>query len=130
MKLHNIRLCVTKFHECFFFYRDTLGFKVLWGDEKDAYAEFDTGVSKVALFKRELMAETVGADDFPLDNRSPDAFALIFEVEKVEKTYRDLQAKGVVFVTEPTIRENWGLKTAHFRDPQGNLIEIYEELRN
>jgi catechol-2,3-dioxygenase len=37
MKLNNIRLCVTKYRECFFFYRDILGFKVLWGNEASNY---------------------------------------------------------------------------------------------
>lgn len=129
MKLNNIRLCVTKYKECFLFYRDMLDFKLLWGDESSAYAEFDTGSSRVALFHRELMAQAIGADDLPLESKSMDPFVLIFEVDHVDRKYQELQNKGVTFITEPTVREGWGLKVAHFRDPQGNLIEIYEGLQ-
>lgn len=128
MNLNNIRLCVTKYKECFLFYRDTLDFKVLWGDEASAYAEFDAGSSRIALFRRELMAQAIGAEDLPLESKIMDSFVLIFEVDQVDSKYRDLQNKGVTFITEPTVRKGWGIKAAHFRDPQGNLIEIYEGL--
>jgi catechol 2,3-dioxygenase-like lactoylglutathione lyase family enzyme len=130
MKLNNIRLCVTKYRECFFFYRDILGFKVLWGNEASNYAEFDTGLSRVALFHRALMAQSVGVNDLPLESESMDPFVLIFEVDQVDRKYKELQEKGVIFITEPTVREDWGIKVSHFRDPQGNLIEIYEGLGN
>jgi catechol 2,3-dioxygenase-like lactoylglutathione lyase family enzyme len=128
MKLDNIRLCVTKYKECFIFYRDILGLNVLWGNETSTYAEFDTGSSKVALFNREFMARAVGVSNLPLESISMDSFALIFEVDEVESKYNELQKTGVTFITEPTVREDWGIKVSHFRDPGGNLIEIYESL--
>jgi lactoylglutathione lyase len=120
--------CVTKYRECFFFYRDILGFKVLWGNEASAYAEFDTSLSRVALFNRELMAQAVGVNDLPIESKSMDSFVLILEVDQVDRKYKELHKKGVTFITEPTVREDWGIKVSHFRDPQGNLIEIYEGL--
>jgi lactoylglutathione lyase len=39
-----------------------------------------------------------------------------------------LQIKGVSFLTEPKNRPDWGIRTAHFRDPAGNLLEIYSPL--
>ena len=33
--------------------------------------------------------------------------------------------KGVEFAVGPTDRPDWYLRTAHFRDPEGNLIELY-----
>jgi catechol 2,3-dioxygenase-like lactoylglutathione lyase family enzyme len=47
----------------------------------------------------------------------------------VDEAYRQLQARGVAFVTIPQSREEWGIRTAHFRDPDGNLLEIYSSLR-
>lgn len=35
------RLLVTKFAECFRFYRDVLGFKVTWGKEDERYADIE-----------------------------------------------------------------------------------------
>jgi catechol-2,3-dioxygenase len=41
MKLDNIRLCITKYKECFLFYHNILGLNVLLGNETSTYA--DTG---------------------------------------------------------------------------------------
>jgi lactoylglutathione lyase len=54
--------------------------------------------------------------------------ALIMAVEDVDVIYQQLQARGVAFITEPIDHTNWGLRTAHFRDPDGNLIEINSSL--
>jgi len=39
------------------------------------------------------------------------------------RSHAALQAKGVAFVKPPT-SQPWGLRTAHFVDPEGNLWEI------
>ncbi|WP_369795791.1 hypothetical protein [Fictibacillus sp. FJAT-27399] len=31
-------------------------------------------------------------------------------------------------MTKPTEQKGWGIKVAHFRDPDGSLIEIYENI--
>jgi len=46
----------------------------------------------------------------------------------VEDTYQELKNK-VKFITNPTEQKDWGIKVAHFRDPAGSLIEIYERLQ-
>jgi lactoylglutathione lyase len=39
-----------------------------------------------------------------------------------------LKSKGVTFLTEPNDMPTWGIRVAHFRDTEGNLLEIYSEL--
>jgi len=39
----------------------------------------------------------------------------------------DLVAQGVEFIREPIDRE-WGLRTAHFEDPDGNIWKISQSL--
>ncbi len=34
----------------------------------------------------------------------------------------------VEFITKPTEQKDWGIKVAHFRDPAGSLVEIYESI--
>lgn len=70
------------------------------------------------------MADALGVEDRSDGER--DSVALVFEVENVEKSYTELKEK-VSFITEPVERD-WGIKVAHFRDPAGNLIEIYESI--
>ena len=35
-----------------------------------------------------------------------------------------MRARGVALVAEPQDCPDWMMRTAHFRDPDGNLIEI------
>jgi lactoylglutathione lyase len=119
------RLLVADFRASFRFYRDVLGFTPTWGDENDVYADFETGGATLALFRRDLMAQAVGTTDKPASAESQDMVAFVFSVENVDAAYAELQGKGVVFLTEPQDRAAWGIRTAHFRDPDGNLLEIY-----
>jgi lactoylglutathione lyase len=48
-------------------------------------------------------------------------------VADVDAAYEELKAKGVTFVRPPT-DQRWGLRTAHFADPEGNLWEINQSI--
>jgi lactoylglutathione lyase len=122
------RLLVTNFEECFYFYHDILGFDYQAGDETGPYVEFKTGDTLLALFDRGYMALVVGAGSKPSETECQDRAALIFSVNSVDEAHRTLQIRGVNFLTEPRNRPDWGIRTAHFRDPAGNLIEIYSPL--
>ncbi len=128
LRLTYDRLLVSDFPASFRFYRDVLGFTATFGDENDVYADFEAGGVTLALFRRDLMALAVGTADKSEPADSQDKIALIFSVEDVDAAYAELQAKGVSFVTTPQDRTQWGIRTAHFRDPDGNLLEIYSPL--
>ncbi|MFB0567171.1 MAG: VOC family protein [Candidatus Bathyarchaeia archaeon] len=125
MRLDYVRLLVTNFDACFRFYRDVMGFKVTWGEEGDRYASFSLGDrTALSLFQRQAMAEVVGTTDLPVDVVSQDRIMFIFGVENLDATVKKLRERGVQFVTEPKDQPNWGIRTVHLRDPDGNLIEI------
>jgi lactoylglutathione lyase len=129
IQLTHIRLLVSNFKECFLFYRDVLGFNIDWGDENSWYAELHTGEGiKLALFKKDLMAEAVPSAYIPSANDCHNKVALVFAVDSVDELYQYLKEKNVTIVTQPQDRPSWGLRTAHFRDPDGNLIEIFSNL--
>jgi lactoylglutathione lyase len=122
------RLLVSNFEACFHFYHDIMGFDYQAGDENGPYVEFNTGETLMALFDRGYMALVVGAGAKPSTADCQDRAALIFCVDDVDEAHKVLQIKGVHFLTEPKNRLDWGIRTAHFRDPDGNLIEIYSAL--
>jgi catechol 2,3-dioxygenase-like lactoylglutathione lyase family enzyme len=113
---------------CFRFYRDMMGLDVKLGDESSGYAELQTGNVTIALFGRQAMAQVVKTSDVPVDGNAQDRFVVIFAVADVDAAYNSLQQRGVVFITPPTDRPDWNIRTAHFRDPDGNLIEINRRL--
>lgn len=129
MKLTHVRLLVTDYAACFRFYRDVLGLPVGFGDESGPYGDFDAGGTFIALYDRRLMDEAIGGSGKPLSADAMDRVLLSIAVDSVDDTFAALQAKGVGFVAEPTDRPDWGIRTAHLRDPDGNLIEIYKDLQ-
>lgn len=125
MQLTHIRLLVKDLCACFRFYRDIMGFKVLWGAEDSDYASFDTGVgTQLALFGRAEQAAAVGAGDLPADAACQDRAMLVFEVDDLEATVARLQAQGVPLAMGISDHPEWGIRTAYVRDPDGTLIEF------
>ncbi|PFA67141.1 bleomycin resistance protein [Bacillus sp. AFS015802] len=126
MELTHTRLLVNDYKNCFLFYRDVLGFEVSWGDETSLYGQFKVGNTHLGIFERKQMTDALGTIDYS-SKSSCNRMALIFEVASVEDTYEKLKEK-VEFITMPMEKVEWGMKVAHFRDPEGSLIEIYENI--
>ncbi|HKJ94348.1 MAG TPA: VOC family protein [Gammaproteobacteria bacterium] len=102
------------------FYRDTLGLSVK--HRANAFAQLHTGTTRLALFTRDAMSETLHQ---PLGAPGPGtpAFELGFKVDDADAAYRELIEAGAPAVTPPETR-HWGQRTAYVRDPDGNLIEL------
>ncbi|MGH2485563.1 MAG: VOC family protein, partial [Ktedonobacterales bacterium] len=82
----------------------------------------------IALFSRQLMADAVGSGGLAPASDTQDHVALIFTVDDVDATAAALTSRGVRFVTEPHDRLEWGGRVAHFRDPDGTLIELFHSI--
>ena len=123
----HLRLLVTDFPASFRFYRDTLGLTPRFNLD-DVYAEFDVTGQTLALYQRPLMAGTVGTAGKPVSADAQDAATLVLATDNVDADAQMLQSRGVTFVAEPQNRTEWGMRTAHFRDPDGYLIEINQGL--
>lgn len=129
MKFNNIRLLVNNFATCFEFYKNKLGLEVSHGDENGPYASFNVGIpSGLALFQADLMAQVTGTLQLTKAYNTRDKFAVIIEVDDVDELYNEL--KGIIaFVNPPADMEAWGIRIAHLRDPEGNLLELYSSLK-
>jgi catechol 2,3-dioxygenase-like lactoylglutathione lyase family enzyme len=124
LKFTHTRLLVDDVDACYKFYRDTLGFKPKFDAEGSVYAEFDLAGHLLALFSRRLMMAVVAPNVSCDRTQAPDTAVLALEVADVDATAATLQKRGVALVTEPHDQRDWLLRVAHFRDPDGNLIEI------
>ena len=129
----HVRLIVADFDGCFRFYRDVLGLKVTWGEEADGsaagYASFETADgASISINDQSVFAPVVGFETHEVGEYVKDRAALIFEVDDVVAEADRLSALGIALETEPTTYPGFGIRAAHLRDPDGNLIEINERL--
>ena len=107
------------------FYRDTLGLKIGF-DDGENFAEVDAGADvQISLFVRHGMIDA-GAE---LKAGDGDRGVIIFAVDDVDAAYRRLSSRGVRFATPPRDMDDWGIRVALFRDPEGNLLEINQPLK-
>ncbi len=93
------------------------------------YALFNNGETKIEILPREELTEAVGEKSKSIKVEIQSKFVLQFKVENVDKAYQRFHEKDIEFVNEPHDRKDWGARIAHFRDPDGNLIEIYKMLQ-
>lgn len=116
--IHATVLFVRDLPGCTAFYRDTLGFSVQHTDATSVWF----GDQQILLLQWSAAAELVGEETLS-QSEGCRRVLLCAEVDDVDEAHARLEAKGVVFVKPPT-SQPWGLRTAHFRDPEGNLWEI------
>jgi catechol 2,3-dioxygenase-like lactoylglutathione lyase family enzyme len=129
MELTDIRLLAKDFSGCLKFYRDVLGLEVELEVPEGVYAELGAGGVRVSIYKHELMERIVPGLGKPSSVGRQDALLLNMRVSSVDVCHQQLTSRGVKFETQPHDQEVWGIRVAHLRDPEGNLIEIYAPMK-
>ncbi len=131
MRFNNVRLLVRDYRKCFDFYTQTLGFEPLW-DIEECYGAFKVadGIEGLAIFLSDYMAPVVGNAYGAQPVGGREKSMICFEVANVDEAWRELRAKGVAFINEPTDKPGWGARVVHLRDPEENLIELYTPLQS
>jgi catechol 2,3-dioxygenase-like lactoylglutathione lyase family enzyme len=107
------------------FYTEVLGLKL--GHRSGDYAQLDTGATRLALYTRSAMANTLGMSLQAPGVNAP-GFEVGFKVANVDAAVNELIARGISPVVPPTDRF-WGQRTAYVRDPDGHLIELAQDQR-
>jgi catechol 2,3-dioxygenase-like lactoylglutathione lyase family enzyme len=118
-----ILLC-SKIKETRNFYRDVLGFPI--EHDLENWVSFRVGSALLTLRPR---GRGLAWDDGPAAPGSA-AVQLAFRVPPpaVDACHAELLAKGIAIVSAPKDLPSWRHRTLFFRDPEGNIIEIYAEI--
>ncbi|MBB5777696.1 VOC family protein [Nonomuraea jabiensis] len=93
------------------------------------YANWDIeGQAGLVLFSRDRLAAAVGTADLPqaAQDTAQDTAMLVMKVDDVDAAADVLARHGATVAAPPQDRPDWAptLRTAHLRDPEGNLIEL------
>ena len=104
------------------FYEGVLGFPVL-RELSAGWIEYRIGPNTLALARP---SRTAG--DAPIPGGSA-LLQLAFKVarDEVDQCANELARRGVALLSPPT-DQDFGHRTLFFRDPDGNLLEVYAEI--
>ena len=104
------------------FYEDILGFRLL-RELSPGWMEYRVGENTLALAKPRLTAA-----DVPTPSGSA-SLQLAFKVSaaEVDQCADELVRQGVDILSPPT-DQVFGHRTLFFRDPDGNLLEVFAEI--
>ncbi len=119
MKLVSIRVITADVQRLVSFYEMVTGAEAIWANE--LFAEIPTPVGVLAIGSDKTVPLFGVGSAEPAANRS----AIIeFIVADVDAEYARLQGRLDEVVTEPTTMP-WGNRALLFRDPDGNLVNLF-----
>lgn len=124
MSLSHLRFLVADLAPPVAFYRDVIGLAQVV-DVPGVYAEFDTGGSRLAFYRADLMGEVLG---HAVGTAAGDNVVLCLRVADVDAEAARLAARGVRAITKPHDQPTWMQRVAHFADPAGRTIELWSPL--
>ncbi len=121
MRLDIVLISTADFPAMLAFYRDVLGLSSI--DEDPDPELHEPGVDWAAFDAGGMRLELFGTQDAEPVEHERVAIVPAFRVEGLEAAIERLEGRGVVFTERG--REAWGAY-ANLRDPDGNLLNLYE----
>ncbi len=109
------------------FYEQAFGLKIRFIHESQAYAEMETGQTRLAFTSKALAKES-GLDFGQLGAASaPAPFEIAFVTSIVEETFKRAVENGAVELQKPA-QKPWGQLVGYVKDCNGFLVEICSPL--
>ena len=123
MKFISTRIITADVNRLVDFYEMVTEVSAVWGNE--LFAEIPTSVGTLAIGSDKTVPLFGDGSAEPAANRSA---ILEFIVEDVDAEYERLRERVGEVVTEPTTMP-WGNRALLFRDPDGNLVNLFTPVR-
>jgi catechol 2,3-dioxygenase-like lactoylglutathione lyase family enzyme len=129
VQFHHVTLSVSDVDRVSQWYADVLGFQI-----RDRFTLTRPDNQKIQIVRVEIPGLQMNISQFPgsiSPERSGDRQGwrhLALQVNDVDQSYQRLQKQGVQFLTEPFTYDPPGYRIVFFRDPEGNILELYQDL--
>jgi lactoylglutathione lyase len=108
------------------FYQNVMGLECVHSEDGvDAF--FKIGQDGLLLIGHETADDLLSPGDVDHTSARGARFVMATDVGDVDAAYAELLAKGAEFLRAPEDRP-WGLRCAHFKDPDGNVWEIHADV--
>jgi len=117
MQLTHVRMLVSDVGAAKRFYGETLGLGV--GADHGTYVEFRSGGASIAVFARTEQQEAV---ELRAPGDGPLPVLVVDSVDDAAERVREHLVGG------PLDRKDWGGRVAYVRDPDGNLLELFQDI--
>jgi uncharacterized glyoxalase superfamily protein PhnB len=105
------------------FYAALFGIDVV---ANDYYVELPAGGTSLAFSRRRFNEPDAFGGPSPLT--ATDKVVLDFQVDDVDAHFERISRLGVEWIMAPTTQP-WGKRSMMFRDPEGNVVNIFSETR-
>ena len=108
------------------FYENVMGLELQHGDEVSA--AFNMDPDTLLILDHAGAGNLLSPGDVDHEAARGARSVIATAVEDVDAAYEELRSKGAEFIRAPEDR-SWGLRCAHFKDPDGNVWEIHASVR-
>ncbi len=122
MNFVSVRLIASDVKRLVEFYERATGLSARWATED--FAELVTPAGTLAIASARTVELFGAGAAVPADNHT---VIIEFRVDDVDREYERLQGIVSEFVQEPTTMP-WGNRSILFRDPDGNLVNLFTPL--
>lgn len=123
--LDYVVLIVNDIDESQRFYTETLGLPLK--HRRGSYAQIESGETRLGLFSQAAMVSIIGDAAESTHTTVGAKFELGFKVDDCDSVFAELVKDEVPVIAPPQTR-SWGQRTAYLADPDGNLIELVEDM--
>lgn len=90
----------------------------------DIHVKLETAGAVLSIFSESGMEQMAPGS---MKDYGHGGFTTEFEVENVDDEYQRLKSMDVPIVKMPTTQK-WGRRSVWFRDPDGNIVNFYQDL--
>ena len=131
LKIHHAAISVRNVDSLSKWYSEKLGFKELRRYNRPGRVVVWMGIEGFRIDLLQVAGSTRPENQSapaPQHLQTQGLRHIVFEPTDFDKTYQALMGRGVAFYGEINVNKDAGIETIYFKDPEGNILELYKEL--